>query len=610
MEMAMEMAAVLPAFGVGRHHPRIRIPARPQAGDRRRCSGSVPIPGRATPNAQLGDGCTAKLGYGPIAEADRAGGVPMSKTSGSLRTTPVNRPVWAPNLALSMLLTAAGYYALAVVGTVLSVPPTGFAIIWPATPFLVSVLILTPMRQWWPCLLAVIPAHVHMVHVFQSGHVPVMVVLCQLAGNFSLAIVTVLVVRATGGPRLRFDTFQGLLLFILLAGVAIPAAINALTLCLHLWTRWATDFWLSWRQWMLASVFPTVTIPPLAVVAMRRPLLGLQTSNRGACVELASLLLALLVLSHLAFGGSRPDPEHLPVLLLAPLPLLLWAAVRLGVGGTCLALLVFAGALLVSALAGHGPFALPAPIADVVSLQAFLISISIPLVLLAALVEERKLVAASLQLSEQRLLTLHQEWQQRIAQELHDSTSQHLTAMALGLTMLKTRAGAEVAGTIEDIRVSLKEATRELGSFGYLLHPAEVQRDGLHSTLQRYVEGFARRTQLQVNVSAARCVDELPLPIQETLLRIVQESLANVYRHASASRVTIKLRRVGTRLHLVIADNGKGIGRELPSHVVGPLSRGVGIPGMEARARQVAGRLELRSRRKGTIVHLAIPMRR
>jgi signal transduction histidine kinase len=66
----------------------------------------------------------------------------------------------------------------------------------------------------------------------------------------------------------------------------------------------------------------------------------------------------------------------------------------------------------------------------VLSLQAFLTTISVPLLLLAAVVQERTQAETSLRLSEQRLVTLQQEGHQRIAQELHDSTMQHLTGMS------------------------------------------------------------------------------------------------------------------------------------------------------------------------------------
>jgi signal transduction histidine kinase len=511
-------------------------------------------------------------------------------------------------LSLSMVLTSAGYYALAVVGTVLSVPPSGFAIIWPATAFLVSVLILLPTRHWWFHLLAVIPAHVHVVYRFQSADLPLIVVLTQLAGNFGLAIATGLVVRITSEQPLRFGNFQSLLRFILLAGLAVPAVVNALILCLHLRTGWVTDFWLSWRQWMLASVFPAVTIPPLMIIATRRHLVGCRVDLWRANAELGLLSIALVVVCMLAFGWDHPPPEYLPILLLGPLPLLLWAAVRLGVGGTSLSLLIFAGSISVGALAGRGPFALSTPIDDVLSLQAFLIAISVPLILLAALVEEQTQIGDTLRLSEQRLMALQQEGQQRIAQELHDSTSQHLTAMALNLMALRSRAGADAAGLIDEIRGSLSQATRELRSFGYLLHPVEIGRDGLHSTFQRYLDGFAKRTQLEAKFRATDTIDELPLPVQEALLHIVQESLANVYRHSSATRVTVKLGQHRRRLHIVIADNGTGIRNNRPTDDLEQPSVGVGIPGMKARVRPLGGRLDIRSRATGTMVHAVVPI--
>src|SRR5262245_42767636 len=80
---------------------------------------------------------------------------------------------------------AAGYFVLAVVGSVLSVPPSGFAIIWPATAFLTAVLLLTPARQWWIYPLTVVPTHFALVAIFEP--MPFAVGLTQIAGNFLLA---------------------------------------------------------------------------------------------------------------------------------------------------------------------------------------------------------------------------------------------------------------------------------------------------------------------------------------------------------------------------------------------------------------------------------------
>ena len=75
----------------------------------------------------------------------------------------------------------------------------------------------------------------------------------------------------------------------------------------------------------------------------------------------------------------------------------------------------------------------------------------------------------------------------------------------------------------------------------------------------------------------------------------------NVHRHAAATRVSVRLRRVGDNLHLVIRDDGEGM-----AHASG--EGGVGIRGMAARVRQLNGRMAIRSSRKGTIVHAALPL--
>jgi integral membrane sensor domain MASE1 len=168
----------------------------------------------------------------------------------------------------SVLAVAVGYYASAVIGTVLSVPPSGFAIIWPATAFVISVLLVAPARLWWLYLSVVILAHFHLATIFQPG-APSVVVLTQIGGNIALAISTVLAVQyATRKPAL-FDTFRSVVIFVIVAGVAVPAVVNALILSLHLASGWTSNLPQAWRQWMIAGIFPTITIPPVLVLAIK-----------------------------------------------------------------------------------------------------------------------------------------------------------------------------------------------------------------------------------------------------------------------------------------------------------------------------------------------------
>jgi integral membrane sensor domain MASE1 len=295
--------------------------------------------------------------------------------------------VQAGRLGLTALGAATGYVACAVVGTVLSIPPDGFAVIWPATAFLIGLLLILP-RQEWPSVAAVVPAHFVLAALLQPDAPPV-VVLTQLGGNLALAFATVLAVRRTIATELRFDTFQEVLKFLLLAGLAVPAVINAAILAIHLATGWTDALWPAWRQWMVAGFVPTITIPPMMVLAVRGGFTGSPVAPGWIRTELTLITLALFGIGVFAFQGLI-DIEYGAAPFLAPLPLLLWAAVRTGVGGTCLAALAFTAGLLVPALRHTGPFSPGAPATDVLALQVFLLTRAAMAVLLAALMDERR----------------------------------------------------------------------------------------------------------------------------------------------------------------------------------------------------------------------------
>jgi PAS domain S-box-containing protein len=213
-------------------------------------------------------------------------------------------------------------------------------------------------------------------------------------------------------------------------------------------------------------------------------------------------------------------------------------------------------------------------------------------------------ISARKKAERERLLALQDEERRRIANELHDSTAQHLVAIGLNLMRLRADADvkAETLDILDEIDGSLEEATKEVRAFTYLLHPPDLQTEGLSATLGRYVEGFGRRTGLKITVRFCRRVDQLSLPLQQTLLRIVQEALTNVYRHASATCVSVNFRCVGKRLRLVISDDGKGTEETSGPQNAKQFRLGVGIPGMIARMQQFGGNLDIRSGPNGTAV--------
>jgi signal transduction histidine kinase len=207
-----------------------------------------------------------------------------------------------------------------------------------------------------------------------------------------------------------------------------------------------------------------------------------------------------------------------------------------------------------------------------------------------------------------QLLALQEEERQRIARELHDSTVQHLVAANLGLSGLEAEVRQSPAGrkTLAEIEGQLTEALRELRIFTYLLHPPNLETDGLQATVRDFAEGFAGRTGLVARIRIPEEVDDLPPDLQRAILRVVQEALTNVHRHADASHVSINARIRSGRLVARIRDNGHGM--TVAARPDGPIRFGVGVAGMRARLEQFGGSLRIRTGRGGTCVIAMVPV--
>ena len=154
-----------------------------------------------------------------------------------------------------------------------------------------------------------------------------------------------------------------------------------------------------------------------------------------------------------------------------------------------------------------------------------------------------------------------------------------------------------------DLEYSLDAAIKELRTFSYMLHPPALLARTLRSTLEEYVAGLANRSGLDIRLRLNLKVEKLSLPIKRSLFRIIQAGLANVYRHARASHVSVEIRCVGPRVHLAIVDNGRGFTR------VARRRPGVGIRGIGARLDEVGGRFRIvQVKPHGTMVHAVIPV--
>ena len=221
-------------------------------------------------------------------------------------------------------------------------------------------------------------------------------------------------------------------------------------------------------------------------------------------------------------------------------------------------------------------------------------------------ITERKQLEARAQRHTARLLAVQEEERRTIAQELHDSTAQHLVAASLLLTSLKSQSAMQDWTLWNELEGTLNEAMKELRTFSYLMHPPALRAHGMRQALQRYVDGLAQRSGLAIKLRVDRTSEKLPVALQRSIYRIVQEGLGNAYRHASATAVSVELRHISGRLHVIITDNGRG----LDATATGPPPRlGVGIRGIEMRLDRLGGRLKLsRPPSGGTRLHAVLPL--
>jgi signal transduction histidine kinase len=213
--------------------------------------------------------------------------------------------------------------------------------------------------------------------------------------------------------------------------------------------------------------------------------------------------------------------------------------------------------------------------------------------------------------SARRALAAQERERQRIARELHDSTAQHLAAVGLNLMRLKLAAGAsaDAERICSEMKSALREAQKELRVFTYLLHPPELDSEGLKTTVERFAEGVSQRTGLRIRVRISPAVDDAAFEIQRAVFRVLQEALTNVHRHAKASRVLVLLNVDAGLLSLFVKDDGRGLPATNGSPDANRATLGVGIPGMEARMRRFGGELSVRRASRGTVVRATVPMR-
>jgi signal transduction histidine kinase len=167
----------------------------------------------------------------------------------------------------------------------------------------------------------------------------------------------------------------------------------------------------------------------------------------------------------------------------------------------------------------------------------------------------RQRAESSLRTLTARLLQIQDEERRRFSRELHDSIGQYVAGVKMNLALLGKSVPANEALT--EANELIDKAGAETRTISYLLHPPMLDEAGLTSAVKWYVDGFARRSGVKIEMDFPGDLGRLPTPIEIALFRVIQEALTNIHRHAHTNRASLRLTRLSSHVDLRIRDFGR-----------------------------------------------------
>ena len=225
-------------------------------------------------------------------------------------------------------------------------------------------------------------------------------------------------------------------------------------------------------------------------------------------------------------------------------------------------------------------------------------------------ISERKRIEHERRRDEQNLRRLlegaKEEERRRLARELHDDLSQRLAALAIETARLEREHASpspKISARLRTVNAQLLILSEDVHSIARRLHPSILDDLGLVDAIASECHTFSEREGIPVSYSPTR-IPELLNETSLCLYRVTQESLANIARHARATRVEISLAAESDRVRLSIRDAGVGFD---PDRETG--KGGLGLVSIRERIGLIGGGLSIRSHEgEGTTVEVWAPL--
>jgi len=207
-----------------------------------------------------------------------------------------------------------------------------------------------------------------------------------------------------------------------------------------------------------------------------------------------------------------------------------------------------------------------------------------------------------------QLMTAQDEERRRISRELHDDINQRLALLAIELGRMEAHPPSSIDHArlaFQSLAQGLAAVSDDVRRMAYRFHPSILDDLGLFAALKYLTDDFSHKTGIKIILVQQESAEPLPRDIASCLYRIMQESLANIRKHANTSRVEVELTCDGQEVTLSVHDGGVGFDLErVRAHHLG-----LGLVNMRERVRSVQGRLDIQSQvGHGTHLIVQIPL--
>ena len=313
---------------------------------------------------------------------------------------PHEQPWFSAHTVIRILATAACYYVATRIAWVMCFPDSKVSLFFPPHAVLISILLLVPTRHWWAYVLAAAGSH---YFATQQADWPALYALhCEVFD----AVQNVL---AAAGIRMfirspfHLITLREAVIFVLIAVVIVPFGTAFWGAAFTISNHFGTDYWVEWRNLGISNGVTAIVLVPVILIGVH------QQSRRGIKVapvrilEACLLAVGVLWVGYVAFDRSPAGPDTSPALLYAPIPLLIWAALRFGLGGMSASMLAITILAIWGTMHGRGPFLTQTPTENALALQLFLLMAATPLMLLAVAIDDERRSKEALRDSEERM---------------------------------------------------------------------------------------------------------------------------------------------------------------------------------------------------------------